>query len=117
MFKKVLQSLSKSFGSKPGAPAGASAAETIVPTAKAPAPVPSRAAAAAKAVAASPAQSPEQMCGVTPKMNKSEIHAHLKLLYRRYNRGASSLDAKTRAEADNMLDAIVQVREKHFGEL
>ena len=50
-------------------------------------------------------------------MNKSEIHAQLKLLYRRYNRGASSLDAKTRSEADSMLDAIVQVREKHFGEL
>lgn len=50
-----------------------------------------------------------------PKMSKSEIHARLKLLYKRYNRAASSLNAQTREEADAMLNAIVEVREKHFG--
>jgi hypothetical protein len=48
-------------------------------------------------------------------MSKSEIHTRLKLLYKRYNRAASSLNAKTREEADAMLNAIVEVREKHFG--
>lgn len=50
-------------------------------------------------------------------MPKDQIQTHLKLLYRRYNRSASSLDPKTRGEADRMLDAIVQVREKYFGEI
>ncbi len=118
MFKKVLQSLSKSFGGKPGAPASAVAAAPAAPKSKEVAPAPAKTApAATKSAAPAPVLSPEEKCGVTPKMTKSEIHAHLKLLYRRYNRGASSLDAKTRAEADDMLDAIVQVREKHFGEL
>ena len=50
-------------------------------------------------------------------MGKAEVGARLKLLYRRYNRGASSLDAKMRAESETMLDAIVEVREKFFGEI
>jgi len=116
MFKKVLQSLSKSFGSKPGAPATAPLDKPISAAAT-PAQPPQKTAVAAQPVQSSRSQSAEELCGVTTKMNKSEIHAQLKLLYRRYNRGASSLDAKTRSEADSMLDAIVQVREKHFGEL
>ena len=48
-------------------------------------------------------------------MAPEDIKARLALLYRRYNRAASSLDAKVRAEADTMLDAIVAVREKTFG--
>ena len=47
----------------------------------------------------------------------AEVGARLKLLYRRYNRGASSLDAKMRVESETMLDAIVEVREKFFGEI
>jgi len=66
---------------------------------------------------AGPPGTPEELCGITPKMPKDEIRAQLKLLFRRYNRSASSLDAKLRGEADKMLDAIVQVREKHFGEI
>jgi hypothetical protein len=50
-------------------------------------------------------------------MSKDQIQARLKLLYRRYNRSASSLNAKIRSEADEMLNAIVQVREKNFGEI
>jgi hypothetical protein len=61
--------------------------------------------------------SPEQMCQVTPGMSKEELSARLKMLYRRYNRSASSLNAETRAEAEKMLNAIVLVREKHFGAL
>lgn len=67
--------------------------------------------------APAPPKNAEELCGITPKMPKDEIRARLKLLFRRYNRSASSLDAKTRAEADAMLDAIVQMREKHFGEI
>jgi hypothetical protein len=48
-------------------------------------------------------------------MNKEQIRERLKLLYRRFNQAASSLNTKTRAEAEQMLDAIVTVREKHFG--
>lgn len=61
--------------------------------------------------------SAEALCGIQPKMGKAEVGARLKLLYRRYNRGASSLDAKMRAESETMLDAIVEVREKFFGEI
>ena len=57
------------------------------------------------------------MCGITPKMSKEQVGAQLKLLYRRYNRGASSLDPKVREEADQMMEAIVAVRDKTFGEI
>lgn len=70
---------------------------------------------AAPAKASSAPKTPEELCEITPKMSKSEIHARLKLLYKRYNRAASSLNAQTREEADAMLNAIVEVREKHFG--
>lgn len=58
---------------------------------------------------------PEDRCGVTAKMSKDEIRARLALLYRRYNRATSSLDAGLRAESEEMLDAIVAVRERTFG--
>jgi len=123
MFKRVLESLSKSLGGNKSASAK---------TAQAPAkPAPSQAPASsgkqgtlldkvggAKSAEAKKAPaSPEEMCGITPKMSKEQISARLKLLYRRFNRGASSLDQKVRTEADQMLDAIVAVREKTFGEL
>lgn len=60
-------------------------------------------------------QTPEEMCGVTPKMNKDEVRERLAFLYQRYNRATSSLDAGLRAEAEDMLDAVVMVREKVFG--
>ena len=60
-------------------------------------------------------KSPEELCGISPKMPKEEIRARLALLYRRYNRASSSLDAKLRADAELMLDAIVAVRAKVFG--
>jgi hypothetical protein len=60
-------------------------------------------------------KSPEDMCGVTPKMNKEEIRSRLAFLYRRYNRATSSLNEKLRIEAEEMLDAVVVVREKVFG--
>ena len=116
MFKKILQSLSKSQQAKTQAPA------------KAPAPVPVAAAAGRSGVLdrvvkpGAPAgtvapQTPEYLCEVNAKMPMDQIQARLKLLYRRFNRSASSLDPKIRAEADKMLNAIVLVREKHFGEL
>ncbi len=63
------------------------------------------------------AETAEERCGITPGMNKSQITAQLKLLYRRHNRGASSLDPRMRAESEKMLEAIVEVREKYFGEI
>ena len=108
MFKKILQSLSKSQSAKTEA------------TKPQPAPV-AKPAAASQAAKAAPVSTtpkkPEELCEITPKMAKDQIQAQLKLLYRRYNRSASSLDPKTRGEADRMLDAIVQVREKYFGEI
>jgi len=126
MFKKVLQSISKSLG-KPSAPAPAPApaaaprAEAQPPARQSPPPAPASKAAPAPAKAApAPAAQPrtvEEQLGIDPKMNKDQIRDHLKLLYRRYNRAASSLDNATRSEADAMLDAIVAVREKNFGEI
>ncbi|WP_395749056.1 hypothetical protein [Prosthecobacter sp.] len=110
---KILKSLSKSLS-------GAKAAEAPKPAAKSAKEgtllekVQKSAPAAARAEAP---KSPEELCGITPKMPKEEIKAQLKLLFRRYNRSASSLDAKLRGEAEQMLDAIVQMREKHFGEI
>ena len=108
---KILKSLSKSLGSsKP-------AAETKKSTAKAGSLLDKVNKAAPAPAAVEPPKSPEELCGITPKMPKDEIKAQLKLLFRRYNRSASSLDAKLRSEADQLLDAIVQMREKHFGEI
>ena len=109
MFKKILQSLSKSSAPKPAIkpavaakPAGKAQAEgkaggVLQKIAK-------------PAAAAAPPQTPEQLCGISPKASKEEVQERLKLLYRRYNRGASSLDATVRAEAEQMLDAVVAVR-------
>jgi hypothetical protein len=62
-----------------------------------------------------PSISPEELCGVTSAMNKEQIRSRLAMLYRRHNRATSSLDAKLRDEAERMLTAVVTVREKHFG--
>jgi hypothetical protein len=59
--------------------------------------------------------SPEEICGITPKMSKEEIRTRLAFLYKRYNRATSSLNAKLREEANEILDAVVAVREKVFG--
>jgi hypothetical protein len=123
MFKKLLQSLTKS--SKPAAPPPVQAPTTSksgslldkVGSAK---PAQPEKAVSEKTIAKTTQaklQTPEEMCGITSKMGKDEIRAQLKLLYRRYNRGASSLNAQHRSEADAMLDAIVAVREKVFGEI
>ena len=122
MFKKVLQSLTKSFSKSttPDKPVAAKAVAAPVVIGTAPAP---RTESPLKKIAAPPAPAParpmssEELCGIEPKMNKEQIRDRLKLLYRRYNRAASSLDTKTRAEADAMLDAIVHIREKTFGEI
>lgn len=126
MFKRVLESLSKSLGGKPALPKPAPPAPQKSAPAAPPAPskqggVLDKVAAAKPAPARAPEKkvpaSPEELCGISAKMTKDEIGTRLKLLYRRYNRGASSLDQKVRHEADMMLDAIVAVREKTFGEL
>lgn len=118
MFKKILQSLSKSQTAKAATP----------PPAAAPVPAPTPAASPSSRLPAKPAgvldssarsanATPDELCEIAPKTPKDQVAARLKLLYRRYNHSASSLDAKTRAEAEKMLTAIVQVREKYFGEI
>jgi hypothetical protein len=110
---KILKSLSKSLsGNKP-------AAEAKKPAAAAPKGGVLEQVAKGKAPVEAPAKpkTAEELCEITPKMSKDEIKARLKLLFRRFNRGASSLDAKVREEAEVMLNAVVEVREKHFGEL
>ena len=59
--------------------------------------------------------SPEQLCELRDGMTKDELRSHLALLYRRHNRAASSLDARLRAEADTMLNAIVECRKRYLG--
>ncbi|MDB6140752.1 MAG: hypothetical protein JWO94_3824 [Verrucomicrobiaceae bacterium] len=122
MFKKVLQSISKSLNRqseppiKPPTPARSEAPRPAAPSFTPPPPQPAATVGPAPVRAAPPA-TPEGLLGIEPKMNKEQIRDHLKLLYRRYNRAASSLDNATRSEADSMLDAIVAVREKNFGEI
>ena len=112
MFKKILQSLSRSQSAKAEVP------KFLNPVAGFPAkPSGSVLNKIAKPVAQVKPQTPEELCAVTPKMPKDQIQVRLKLLYRRYNRSASSLDSQIRAEADQMLNAIVLVREKYFGEI
>lgn len=108
---KILKSLSKSLGVK-----SAEAKAESKPAAKAGSLL-DKVNKGAPAAKAEPPKTAEELCGIGPKMPKDEVRAKLKLLFRRYNRSASSLDAKTRSEAEQMLDAIVQVREKHFGEI
>ncbi len=107
---KILKSLTKSLGGGKSAEAPPSKAKagSLLDKVNKGAPVPAQ---------VEPPKSPEDLCGITSKMPKEDIKAQLKLLFRRYNRSASSLDAKLRSEADQMLDAIVQMREKHFGEI
>ena len=117
MFKRVIQSLSKSLSRQQAAAPSETAA---------PAPAAAKPKASGKSEAplktmeppgAKSNLSPEELCGIDAKMNKEAIRERLKLLYARFNRAASSLDEKTRKEADAMLDAIVTVREKHFGSI
>ncbi|MDB6120990.1 MAG: hypothetical protein JWO08_4771 [Verrucomicrobiaceae bacterium] len=118
MFKKVLQSISKSLSRQTEAPTPAPAPRPSN-TFNAPPPPAAKAGQVAGIVAAksSAPKTPEGLLGIEPKMSKEQIREHLKLMYRRYNRAASSLDNNTRSEADSMLEAIVAVREKHFGQI
>lgn len=119
MFRKVLQSISRSLMSSKSVPekpgrrvSEGSVLEKVAKGDKLVAPTKTK-----KREQVVADVSAESLCGIQPKMSKQEVGARLKLLYRRYNRGASSLDAKMRAESEKMLDAIVEVREKHFGEI
>ncbi len=132
MFKRVFQSISKALGSKeaevtetPESKGKAASKEApVVPPTKRPAKSDDKGkgkAVAAKAPAqpapAAPKKSPEELCDISSKMSKEEIKERLAFLYKRYNRATSSLDAKLRAEAEVMLNAVVAVREKVFGPL
>ncbi len=113
MFRKVIESLSRSFSSskQPVAKRRQAADGSILEKMVKP---PGKAADQQTGVASASA---EQLCGITRGMGKAAISERLKRLYRRHNRAASSLDATLRAESERMLDAIVEVREKHFGKI
>jgi hypothetical protein len=122
MFKKVIKSLSKALG--PGAKASETAASRTSAAAEyeeAPeAASPEIAAALAgpqepEQIKLEPTLPPDELCGITPEMSSEDVREQLAFLYRRYNRAASSLDPHLRAESEMMLDAIVAVREQHFG--
>lgn len=127
MFKKILQSLSKSHSAKaaastPMAPAGTKPASqplgkpaSVLDKVMKGAPPTASLTGTQPAAATAAPQTPEALCQIAPKMPKDQIQARLKLLYRRYNHSASSLDPKIRGEAEKMLTAIVLVREKYFG--
>ncbi len=106
---KILKSLSNSLGGKSAAKKQAAAAK--------PGSLLEKVNKGTPATKAEAPKTPEDLCGITPKMGKDEVMTQLKLLFRRYNRSASSLDAHTRDEAEKMMDAIVKMREKHFGEI
>ena len=59
----------------------------------------------------------EELCDLKDGMSIEELDDHLKLLYRRHNRAASSLDETKRKEAEIMLDAIVEVRQRYIEEV
>jgi len=59
-------------------------------------------------------KSAEELCGLRDGMSHEELESLLKMLYRRHNRAASSLDDNKRAEAEIMLDAIVEVRQRYL---
>jgi hypothetical protein len=58
---------------------------------------------------------PEALCEIHAGMSADEIRDHLARLYRRHNRAASSLEDGLRQEAERMLEAVVQCREKFLG--
>jgi hypothetical protein len=58
---------------------------------------------------------PEALCDIHDGMSTDEIRDHLARLYRRHNRAASSLEDGLRQEAERMLEAVVQCREKFLG--
>ncbi len=61
-----------------------------------------------------PLPSAEKLCGIDPrKMSVEEIREKLKKLYKRHNEAAASLNRELREEAESMLDAIVECREKY----
>ncbi|MEZ5303117.1 MAG: hypothetical protein R3F11_21115 [Verrucomicrobiales bacterium] len=57
---------------------------------------------------------PEEICGLRDGMTPAEMRVHLANLYRRYNHAASSFDNTIRDEAERMLDAIAEMREKYL---
>ena len=56
----------------------------------------------------------EELCGLRDGMTHEELRAQLSKLYRRHNRAASSLNPELRAEAERMLDAIVEIRHRYL---
>lgn len=66
----------------------------------------------------SPTVSPEELCEIDPgTMSREAIRKHLAVLYKRHNNAVSSLNPELRAEALQMLDAIVECRLRYVDPL
>eukprot|EP01031_Cornospumella_fuschlensis_P052678 gene52678-64373_t len=107
MFKKILQSLTRSQSAKTPPPPAMTTFSSATRASR-PNSVLDKIVRGAPLEVTAP-RTPEELCEITPKMPKDQIQARLKLLYRRYNRCASSLDAQVRNEAERMLNAIVEL--------
>ena len=110
---------SKLFGKKTPPPADASPDADVPPATSPPKrkPIPPewKPAAVPILTPAPEEPSPETLCDIDPgRMNQQEIRARLAKLYRRHNAAASSLKPELRAEAEQMLNAIVCCREKYL---
>ena len=58
---------------------------------------------------------PEELCGIDPNtMSRDTIRHILAALYKRHNSAVSSLNPELRAEARQMLDAIVECRIRYI---
>lgn len=96
MIKRLLSMLRRPRGPEPAAGHAAGPKPAAVPGRAAPAGHVARTAAG--------------RCGLRPDMTQEQVRQHLATLYRRHNRAAASLDPEVRAEAAEMLDAIIEVR-------
>ncbi len=92
MFRKLFQKRRKRDGSPPGASAKTSGRQRRL----------------------APDKTPEELCGIDPDtMSRETIRHILAALHKRHNAAASSLNPLLRAEARDMLDAIVECRIKY----
>ena len=111
----------ESDGAMPTNPIAAAAAAAASPTAEESAP-PVESAPAFEPEPPEPPEAPEppalpveELCGIDPEtMDREAIRQRLAELYRRHNAAAGSLNVELRAEAEQMLDAIVICRERYI---
>jgi len=120
MFTQILEGLRKIFGVEPGpTDKRASESSSSLPDSdlKQQPPLPEvQKTEIDDPLATLKAMTAEDICGLREGMTYDELDTLLKMLYRRHNRAASSLNDTKRAEADIVLDAIVEIRQRYLEE-